>query len=168
VDARTHSRCPLQLIIDLLHIAVRLARCATRYRGAAIGIAKGEGQSTLPDESRTKLPTTDYPIHPRVDVAGEQLISAEGQVPQAVRRERAAADGLIGTDHGLLVPGSEAACGVCPSLVRVIQVEADTLRERLGKFGLQSVVMGVLVVSVVADVLGPVTRAPSAGQRLRF
>src|SRR5271156_1885938 len=105
MGSTAHSRCPLHLIFDVLHIAVRLGRCGTRYLGAATGIAEGEGQSTLPDNDGAELPATDYPIHPRVDVAGEQLISAERKVPQGVRRERAAADGSIGPDNRLLVPG---------------------------------------------------------------
>src|ERR1700722_16491261 len=162
MGTRTHSRCPLQLISDLLHITVRLARCVARYRRGAIGIAEGEGQAALPDEDGADLPATDYPIHPRVDVAGEHLVSPEGQLPQGVRRERTAADGLIGTDNSLLVPGGEIACGVCPSLVRVIQVQAETLSKRLGKFCLQGVVVSVLVVSVVADALGPAASASGA------
>src|SRR5271156_1122248 len=111
MGSAAHSRCPLHLIFDVLHIAVRLGRCGTRYLGAATGIADVEGQSTLPDDDGAELPATDYPIHPRVDVAGQQLISADRKVPQAVRRERAAADGRIVADNGRLVPGSITASG---------------------------------------------------------
>jgi hypothetical protein len=166
VHAPSCARYALYILVQLAHVSVRLARCIARNRGSTCRVAQRERQAALPDDRGAIFPATDDSIHQPVHVVGEHLTSAERQVIQAVRRKRAAADGLIVADNGLLIPRSEAARSICTTLVRVVQVEAEPLRKLLSKFGLQGVVVGVLVVPVVADILGPVTRAESAGGKM--
>ena len=155
----------MQVLSQIAHIAVRLARCVTRDGQSALGVAKREGQTALPLHDRANLPAANHAVHDPVHMTADQLVSAEREVPLPIRRERAAADVGVVSDDGLLVPRSKVTRIVPTTLVGVVEVDAEPLRKRLGELGLNRVVMGVLVIPVVADALGPITRPTSAGRQ---
>ena len=94
----------------------------------------------------------------------KHLALAEGKLPQAVRGERATPRKGIIADDCLFVPGSKAVRRIPPALVRVVQIDVETLRHGLGDLGLNCVVVSVLIVAVVADVLRPAA-GPGAARR---
>ncbi len=101
------------------------------------------------------MPPSDDLVRDSAHVAAERLVSPERKFVQTVEDELLTAKEAVGPLSGRVAPGIVTALPADRVLPGIVCVHRQTMGELFGERDLKRVVMGIEVIAVIGDAVGP-------------